>query len=512
MQDVAPTGILRDAGELPDELGRCAMVTCPKCGTPAENETAGFCTKCGQPLDQVSSEQHDSAPAAPVTTSKPVTAREAATAPIALQINDGRFYMEDWSGVLNFRLCNRTEQRIDQANLQFRANYLGDLESERLYLMPRETVACPVSIVPQRPGEHLVRVTLSFQRDGRTEVWQGHALFLVLAKQEPIDKIQLTIDQSTKLSGDKIGFGQSIRNEVHEGILKGLIRDANDLMRQEYTPSWQDVSLRRANAPVPPLTVVEELAQRGPLLDKASLVFSDQSSGSRVLLLGQSEVRLGRNRREDIVLRRFPRSKIDDPRTLQIQTRTAHMSIVLRPAGLFLVDHKTENGTWLNGRRLAEDTQLALEHPSEVDVGHALQLRLTPHCGGGSKAAADDEVRYKCLGLPDEAWEIAERLGLRALLIERVDNLAREERYLIVYRWAVCGRELGLFLPGLADEHFRIVRIHGGLWLEGRVDEQRLVVAGTPVGSGNVFPLSAGMTLRCGQSEGRVEMFRQFGL
>ena len=446
-------------------------------------------------------------------TSKPLNRREAVDAPLALELNDGHFYMAKYLGVLDFRLVNQTGEPIRGVDLIVSGKHLSVVVGERLTLSPKETVRQYVQIEPECAGEHLANITLSYRVAGEMHHWNAQALFMVLAKNDPIDKIQLNIDQSTKLSGDKIGFGQSIRKEVHEGVIKGLIRDANDLIGQVYPESWQRVSLRRRCGDGGQLHIIATLAYRGAALNRAALMFSVDNTERRVLVLGQSKLGLGRNRREDIVLRRLPRTEENDRLTIQIQTKEGpHLSIDLRDNGLYLVDHTTKSGTWLNRLPVKHETVISLTQPSEVDVARALRLRLTPYNDGDDQLDTAELDRYTTLGLPDETWKKSRRLGLRALLIERIDNLAREERYLIVYRWATLARELGDLSSALTQTQSRLICIGGKLWMECCAEDGRMTVNGHSVDLGGAFPLSTGLQMQCGHVELRVAEYRQHGL
>jgi hypothetical protein len=96
-----------------------------------------------------------------------------------------------------------------------------------------------------------------------------------------------------------------------------------------------------------------------------------------------------------------------------------------------------------------------------------------------------------------------------------VDNLAREERYLLVYRWVLYGRDFGedwACEHAWPEDHFRIVRVGGQWWAESLVEAPRLSADGIPIGPGGAFPLAPGLRINVGGVECRVDEFAQWGL
>ena len=227
---------------------------------------------------------------------------------------------------------------------------------------------------------------------------------------------------------------------------------------------------------------------------------------------------MGRRRGDnDIVLRVLPRSGAHDAMSLQITGSRAHLILSLCSEGLFLADQKTTNGTLLDGRPIVGRAPLPLDRPSEVQVARALQLRFVPFLSSDDVADSDwHEGIYAGISDGDELWRHAEQIGLRSVLIQRMENLETDEQYLIVYRWANCGRgpDNELILPEApaGGTNWRIVRRGGGMWLESLVEPGDLMVGGVGLDRGLTVAMTAGMELVCGQSSAEVVGFQQFGL
>ena len=126
-----------------------------------------------------------------------------------------------------------------------------------------------------------------------------------------------------------------------------------------------------------------------------------------------------------------------------------------------------------------------------------------------------DAHRYAPLGRSDDLWSIAENLGLRSVVIQRVDNLANEEEYLVVYRWAEIGSGLGneLLVPDghLKRKHMRLIRVDGRFWIESLVDGG-LVVGGVDLDRGQACPLTVDTELNIAGTIAKITHFEQHGL
>jgi hypothetical protein len=547
------------------------MLSCPKCRVSTERDSARFCSECGAPFTGSERAAVSAAGAAPVLPPRPADCGEAREdylravqaamadgvldaddravlndvreelqlsepeavaletqakdaftswtpeeepperrAPVRLEINDGHCYVEGHAAVLDVRVLNTTDQNLEQIHLVAAGVRLGHGETGPFPLGPRECVRRMLQIEPQRAGEHVLDLTLRVSREEQTATWMAQSLFKVLGRTENPANLMLVLDQRMQ-AAQKIGYGLSIRNELKAGFADGLIRDTNDLLRQNYAERWQPVTLVPHDRQIPPLRIVPELAHAGPGLQPASLFLLGDNGEQRLHLLGAPEIRLGRKRGlNDIVLRCFPRT-VENDRRSRLISRVPHVTLALRSAGLFAQEHGSPNGTHLNGQRVQGESSLSLQRPAEIDVGRALRLRLTPL--GRSTTEGESVERYGRLGVPDALWQLADRVGLRGVLIERLDGIGRTERYLVVYSWV----DLGLDDQprGAAPARravLRIARIGDQFWAESRVTGGQLAAGGVAVPAGAVFPLAAGLRIRCDGLDARVEPITQFGL
>ena len=213
----------------------------------------------------------------------------------------------------------------------------------------------------------------------------------------------------------------------------------------------------------------------------------------------------------EVVLRLLPRSPQNDEKTAGISRE--HVAVAIQDDGLFLIDRSGSHETQLDGRPVSQRAPIPLNRPSVVQIGGVLQLRLVPFFESTDIHNSSCH-RYAECGRPDGTWQIAERLGIRSLLIERVNNLANDECYIIVYRWANVGCAAGheVMIPGagLEDVHARIVRLGSQFWLHAMADG--VVVDGVSVLNGHICPLAAGMPVLLGGISGELAEFKQVGL
>lgn len=433
-------------------------------------------------------------------------------APIGLEMNVNHFTVEAHKCVLQFRLTNHRDLPAKKVVLAVRGAQLGNPEEWRLSLQPNESRDRMIQVKPEDAGMNIVEITLSCKLEGKASTWGAQHLLRVFSKTDTPSQIVINGPTFNASDNAKMGYGMSVRSQPQEDLAKGLIRSTNDLLSQEYPPMWRTVELRLeredTDSVVRVMTAPQPTGER--IVDqKASIVLGRGESARRVLLLGLPHIRMGRRRANDVVLRCFPRSDDNDLLTLQIQGGP-HIILSLRREGLVLSAGDTLNGTMLNGTSLKGKVAVPLDRPSEVDVGKALRLRIVPFLDDSK-----DGRRYAPLGEVDNLWRISEDLGLRSVLIQRVDNLAGEEEYLVVYRWAEIGSGLGseLLIPDcqLKRKHMRLIRAGGQFWLESLVDGG-LVAGGMDMDRGQACQLAVDTELNIAGTIARITRFEQHGL
>jgi hypothetical protein len=440
--------------------------------------------------------------------------------PVTVEMNRNRFYMEGRNGILELRFSVPAAA----ADVAFACEVNCEMchwGSEPLVLRARGSRVSRVQVKPICSGEVLLDILVECRLADQTRAFTGQHLIRVLEPTVTPQSLSITIDQSMRAEGSV--YGASIRNQADDLIKKGFIRTNNDLLEQQFADNWQRVDLYPTNpaAGGPPrrevlsVRVVPSLPRRGDSRERAGLVLDDAWAPGRILLLGQQQVRFGRQREvNDVVLRFVPKSPENDEKTGRISRE--QMALSLQADGLVLTDLSSGQTTRLNGKPVGpRGAAVPLDRPSDVDAG-ALRLRVWPFLDGGRAAGADSAARYTLLGGPDEVWRTAERLGLRSVRVDRVGNAAEDESYLLVYRWAGIGRSEAneVPLPGaeLEDVAVRLVRLGRQLWVESLSGRGVVRAGGAEVGHGFAGPLSVGLPIQVGPIPGRVTEFAQFAI
>ena len=445
---------------------------------------------------------------------------------VAIEINDNHFYMENMAAVLDFRFVNRTDQALNNVCLRVTGQLVGAVQECTMRLAAHRDARHRMQLRLDIPGEMLVDLALKYELGGEPFCWTAQAVLMVLARPENLQSLVVQIDQSVRPEGGSKIFGSSVSQEAKQVISEGLVKDVNQIMHRSFSDQWTALSLafdedetrRQRDKEGRPVRVVRgHVPPRAPM-DRAAIISSAEPDAHRVCLLGIPEIRLGRSRsNSDISLVVLPRNPENDKLSLLISGHKGpHCVLSLRSDGLFLADQDTRNGTELNGHAVRGEVKVPLDQPSVVDVAKALRLRLIPFRDAEDQPGLDPK-RYSALGSADDLWQTAARLKLRSLMIRRVDNLAEDEKYLVVYRWANVGRGQGSELlvrdptAGLRRAHVRIIRLGGQFWLESLVQDKGVTADGIGVPRGCACPLAVGMKVTFGNMGGTVKEFQQIG-
>lgn len=255
------------------------------------------------------------------------------------------------------------------------------------------------------------------------------------------------------------------------------------------------------------VTVPPVFASLGGDCSQLTLRFTDSAEFGRIHVFAGSELKLGRvSEVNDVVLWKLPRSKENDAASNRISSQ--HARLWLDAEGLKLSDRDSRNGTSLNGQSVRGTAQVPLNQVSEIELAGCLKLRLTPFLGASDLGANRD--LYRTLGLPDETSELASRLGLTAITLERVDNQPRQECYLLLLTWAALGPTACNSSSATRQQSFRLVRRKSQVWLHCLSGQAE--VANHELAAGQVAPLMRGLALRLGDRRVNVTAIDQWGM
>lgn len=226
-----------------------------------------------------------------------------------------------------------------------------------------------------------------------------------------------------------------------------------------------------------------------------------------VCLLAQREVRLGKNRDNDVVLRVLPASAEHDALTGRI-SRT-HAVVRLTPEGAFWVNTNCQNGTLVAGKPLAAAASCPLLPGTIVRPANVLSLKCGVYSGG---APADGEA-YRRFEQALGVQPLAQPGGVQAVRMTRVDNLPGVEEYVVFPRTALLGSDpscpLHLPHPSVSPVHAQVVWLGQSFWLEPLQAGRPTLAGGRPVPLDHLAPLAPGLVLQVGDVRVETVAFQQ---
>ena len=308
----------------------------PQCGATLPPDAQAFCESCGGalptaergPTDPPPTEQDNHAaqnPAVGLTAARsglsrptgsgaafgPGEAGEALSrpaaeedeAPVLLEFNASRFYMEGKTGALDFRLTSRTDEPIRELRLNIDCHDLAPQKQIHVReLRPGRTSRKPCNVRPCHSGEVAAELELRCRVGQRTLVYRACPMIRILEPFTNPQHVQFHVDQSMK-AGGSIGYGNSVRKEVSDRVARGIIRSANDLLQARLEDAWEQIPLefddeltRRLDETASrkaPLRPMEPRLTPSPARQGAAIVCPE---AAHTLLLIRNELRLGRKR------------------------------------------------------------------------------------------------------------------------------------------------------------------------------------------------------------------------
>jgi hypothetical protein len=370
-----------------------------------------------------------------------------------------------------------------------------------------------------RPGQYLLDVRVSFPeaQAGMPRFFGTRVRLMVKSTSGDDSVLEISGDGQSvvNLQGcDLRSFSKVVLKAGQDGIInlqELLPPSAPSPSSNPVTPQHETVTFEYQ------LKIDHEREQRLPrltsrwtersYLERAGLYFED---GRRVLLLAKRRVTLGRNRDNDIVLRFLPRSAQDDEFSRNI-SRT-HAALELMDTGLSLIDESSTglelNSSLVKGSRelsrtfLGELFQVDLGCTITVNKSFSLELELF---GADPHAEAEDplmwdQIYLKFLGerMP-RLWQTALESGINAVRLDRRENLADQERYVLLFREILLGgsrSSCGIALPNRSGQ--AVARLlHAGrcFWIERLGERGTLSINDQDLLPRELVPLAVGARL-----------------
>lgn len=436
---------------------------------------------------------------------------------IALFINMNQFYMQGFRGVIDIKIENLSDNPFDSVKVELSSDLLARSEHSSFRLDACENVRKRFQVKPADAGVYYIQFRISAKQDNSVYAYTAEATPLVLPKVEDVKDVQIQADNLVNLgqASEKFNIGGVIDLHMDEMIKCRKIKTAYDFMMEykKLPPKFQMLQLTfdpdRSEQLTNSLTIAKTTAKgkriveptRGSLTDSASLQIQSKDRPINIVLVSKSKVTLGKNRRNDIVIRICPRSVGNDNQSNQISRN--HCQLELTEKGVFVKDNHSVNGTLLDGKTVDANGSQIKANSKELELGGVLKISVgfldDKH---GLNNAAYKKVLNEPLG---PLWEMAAKTALNSITLERVNNLGANdkngfEKYCLVYRIATIGSaphcSISFANKGLEPLHAAILYHGQRFYLENLSDLTDVVVNETALSKNELEPLSFGDRIR----------------
>ncbi len=514
---------------------------CPKCGK--ENEMgAAFCQFCGaamhpetrdeslapasdegeERVEDIAAEVPDEA-AAPA---EPQEEEDLLCGDLLLEFNDNHPYLQGCKGVLEFRVTNLSAYSLTP-KISLESGQAQKPRRRRLAPGDKKTVRLQIDLDEHTAGEELLNIMVVYKRNTQPVAYCAETIINVLERDLSPSQFVLNMQRMIDASqgGKVMGVNQEILKDIKDLIKSDKITSVNDLLRKRMSDNFRTLDLEfdhehtdELRKRVTTTVGVDPVDGRFDLdvepLEKSSLYI--ESDDVNVVLVSKPKVTFGRNRTNDIVLRRLPRHEEDnDERSMQVSGEE-HCALIFHPVGAALIDEGSTNGTYFLDRDIRSEPQCALDLPPNVKypiaIADALELQLVTY--PFSSPMPDNLSVYlrrlhtECGGL----WDVASTLDISAVKIERVDNVP-DEKYIVVLNSIKIGTSnrnaLCLRGEGIDEIQCRILNINGSYYLERLAEGGILNVEGIKANVCSLIPLKTGMTIEIGDKTLNLREYEQ---
>jgi hypothetical protein len=319
-------------------------------------------------------------------TSKPVQAKGNGSRGMALSINANQFCMQGFRTVLDIKVENLSDDPFDSIEVEAAGDLLGHIGRWGGVLAPCEELRKRFTLKPEDAGVERIAFKIDLQQGEAIYSYEAETDLVVFERTSQVNDIKIQADRFINVGGATGGskdMAHAVNVNIENLVKQEKIHDANDLMREyrKLPPAFEILPLtcdpRRSHE------LTESLRKRqgkrivdvgkGSVAEVASLLLKDKGKPVHILLLAKRHVTLGKNRRNDIVLRICPRSPENDSQSNQISRD--HCSLELTESGVVVKDTGSINGTCLNNERL-DVNGTPIDSASELDLAGVLRYCL----------------------------------------------------------------------------------------------------------------------------------------
>ena len=495
-----------------------AISSCPSCQARVAPR-ARFCPACGAGLAGGASSPGGPPPALPPSGPDDVAPHAVPALPEpALALHFPHLRIAGYASTATIRVTNPAAAALDRVEVTLESRALAAPASLRFArLAPGQTTERMVELEPERAGDFVLQVCVSFEEAGLRRSFRGPLPFKVL--KEPDSKIDIRIGdiQSNAGTGANAGLGAEYGDVSISNLLGGAnIRSLNDLLEFRLPEKFTPVRLELDHELSCRALAVDADARRRPLRIPPALLGAVQpgtrcilretgGAGRELRLVSRPQLRAGRARAEaDLVTWFWPRDAAADERTLRVSK--LHAVLQASPAAITIRDAGSANGTQCDGQPVgSSDAEAAtLAHRSLLTFGGDFQLEAEIDEGGdapppaianaaswagpaGAPAGRRGSVRFTPRATGPGPCTTVWLFSAAAFGTSRANGIRLEE-------------------PALDEIQGRFHHHRGCFWLENSSGNRAVAVNGAPLAAGEIAPLSTGATVALGAASYRVEI------
>ena len=228
---------------------------------------------------------------------------------LALYINTNQFYMEGFSGILDTKLTNLSNNTFDSVKVEISGDLLGRTECWECRLEPCKNTQKKFSVKPQVAGVSLVQVSASCRQGNCVHAYWAEIDLLIFEKTKELRKISIQADKLVEVgcaSDNAKNMGNSVKVNIENLINQNKIRNANDLMMEyrQLTANYTMLSLEydpelsaEFTGELPQQEQIKILhRENASATEVASLAIEQTGIPGNILLLAKPIVTIGRAR------------------------------------------------------------------------------------------------------------------------------------------------------------------------------------------------------------------------
>jgi zinc ribbon protein/FHA domain-containing protein len=501
---------------------------CPECGR--ENYPGVvLCSKCGAVLCEDSVDVVGSTLFGAVgdvvfqDTNAPCMEHDLKLKDFRIEFNDNRIYIGNYNSILNFRITNLADNDL-KPRIKINSRLIDESWQENIKPGDSKDVNFEFLAGDKYVGRHSLVIELSYYHKKQPVVFTCRTCISILHQDYPasrfIDNLEKLrpVDVATLGIGNNIDLIPKLKILVNESGVEAVKDFDMKLMPESYREFNFELAYNKTVQIQPFFTDVgidERFSMNVPRISKASLYISDDDI-NHVLVSGK-EVKFGRDYDNDIILRYLPIDKKDSEnhKKSMVISRFSHFVLRITSYGLKLIDKNSTNGTYSRNKKIRKILGIESGIRQEISIAKTLSLSILtqPFYSPSSAALAKYLQTFKCSCGP--LWKSAEKSKISSVKIERLNNLADEEAYVIFYNCISIGssKHNSICIKGddIEPVHCRILNIDSRLYLEvppkckdckddpASSDLKTSVkVNGKPVNSCQLVPLDFGMNIEIG--------------